>query len=99
MALRLLSLMLFPDQATIFLKTSTLITTQPMINVKDILMRAGVQTLLCANVLPDQVVQVTRDQVGLLSLGRSQQVASWRPQGSHKINIASCSPSQASPSS
>ena len=52
------------------------------------------QTLLCANMLPDQVVQVTRDQVALLQLARSQQVASWQPQGSHKINIASCSPSQ-----
>ena len=52
------------------------------------------QTLLCSNVLPDQVAQVTRDRVSLLDLGSSRQVASWAPSGSHKINIASCSPSQ-----
>ena len=55
----------------------------------------GMQTLLCANVLPDQMIQVTPEAVQLLPASGDRLLNDWHPPAGLHINLASASPSQA----
>ena len=55
----------------------------------------GAQTLYCGNALHDQLVQVTRASLRLLSAGTKQLLHEWRPPSGLSIDVAAGSPSQA----
>ena len=54
----------------------------------------NVQTVLCANLLPDQLVQVTPAAVRLLPASGDSLLNQWEPPNGLHINLASASSSQ-----
>jgi len=54
----------------------------------------GAQTLHCSNVAPDQILQVTRGSVRLVSAASQQLTQQWRPPAGSSINLAAASPTQ-----
>jgi hypothetical protein len=54
------------------------------------------QTLWCGNVLHDQLVQATSSSVRLVDCATAALLAEWWPPAGAAINLAACSPSQAS---
>lgn len=55
----------------------------------------GSQTLHCSNVAPDQILQVTRGAVRLVSAATQQLSHQWTPPAGSSINLAAASPTQA----